>query len=774
MALMIDHIVASEKYRLETFSTLLNLPLPTLRQLALAGFIYQNSECVCLQCGITIHLNDLDENHVYPSNYFRKLHREKTSYLGKRCGFLLCESGTNIDDLHPLLPSEQDKKLEWDDAEEPNFNDYTTRLETFHSWPYLQQNENTFVTPSTMAKHGFYYSGINDGVTCFYCGNTLIDWSETIRSSNESIVQLEHARFFPCRFINYTAGGKFVANSGYFHVVSDQERRSRNPMTSKIVEISNKPQSIDQCLLTFENWPDYAPISSKDLASTGFYYLGTELRVKCYMCDLEVDDWHHGMTALGTHSRRQNNCEIIRAILSTKTSDIQCVNEKWRLQTLSELSFGTNCDQRLCRELAACGFYRFKNTNNIRCAYCGVLIQPKPNTSIMFQHRYLAKQLKKSSILDCLIVRAQCPANIVIPDRERFPEYPDYQSVFDRIKSFESYKERYKVLGDFINERANAGFFLDTMKRMRCFQCGNSLLINDKKLYDKYTDYDIAKLHAHFYPTCEWVKEILGCKYIAQVLLDRTKSNEFEHQQSYHTQISSASSHVTSNSFSTTSGSMDRRSSNELNISDYSEESDDEGYETVATPFRANYSDFISPIQSPSPTALSYESPALSIAEVCTDVNPTNNHNQMTSPIMIHQINPFQQFALQSKSPPVDIARNDITPVDPHAYFAYELNRLASFKKLNRGTFAQVNIEELAYAGFYLNSEGTMVKCPWCVIELTEQKFEKILFRRPTIPRSPLNDELWTAMRVHRHAIGQHTDKTLSWCPWVRRELGGI
>jgi len=233
-------------------------------------------------------------------------------------------------------------------------------------------------------------------------------------------------------------------------------------MTSISLAVSNKPQSIDECLLTFENWPEYAPISAKDLAETGFYYLGYELKVKCYMCDLEVDDWRHGMTAVGTHKRRQNNCEIIRAILSTKTSDIQCVNERWRLQTLEGLSFGTDCDESLCRELAACGFYRFKNTRNIRCAYCGVLIQPKTDSSIMFQHRYLAKQSKKSSAVDCVMVRAQCPTNILIPSRERFPEYPDYQSLFDRIKSFESYKERYKVLEDFIRERAEGGFFLDS------------------------------------------------------------------------------------------------------------------------------------------------------------------------------------------------------------------------------------------------------------------------------------------------------------------------
>jgi hypothetical protein len=36
----------------------------------------------------------------------------------------------------------------------------------------------------------------------------------------------------------------------------------------------------------------------------------------------------------------------------------------------------------------------------------------------------------------------------------------------------------------------------------------------------------MAQLHAHFYPTCEWVKEILGVKYIAQVLHDRYSSSK--------------------------------------------------------------------------------------------------------------------------------------------------------------------------------------------------------------------------------------------------------
>ncbi|CAF4839124.1 unnamed protein product, partial [Rotaria magnacalcarata] len=39
-----------------------------------------------------------------------------------------------------------------------------------------------------------------------------------------------------------------------------------------------KPQTIDECLATFENWPRNAPISAQALVDSGFYYLGQELK----------------------------------------------------------------------------------------------------------------------------------------------------------------------------------------------------------------------------------------------------------------------------------------------------------------------------------------------------------------------------------------------------------------------------------------------------------------------------------------------------------------
>ncbi|CAF5031787.1 unnamed protein product, partial [Rotaria sp. Silwood1] len=127
-------------------------------------------------------------------------------------------------------------------------------------------------------------------------------------------------------------------------------------------------------------------------------------------------------------------------------------------------------------------------------------------------------------------------------------------------------------------------------------------------------------------------------------------------------------------------------------------------------------------------------------------------------------MNPFQKWVLKSKSP----------SIDPRAPFAYESNRLDSFKKQNRETFAQVKIEELAYAGFYLDAAGTHVKYPWCIVELSEQRFEDIIRRRPSFSVLPLlNDEPWAAMHVHMHENEQLLDKDNSWCLWIRRKPDG-
>jgi len=744
---------ASAKLRLESFNSWTRLTPNVKRQLAFAGFVGKRDEVSCFRCPVTLSKKEIDENFEYSSNYFRQIHRKRVFQLKQRCSFLLCQVGTNTDDLHQISTS----TFDWAVAEYPEFQHLQTRLETFSSWPY-RDGQSRFVNAELLAKSGFFFTDHKDAVTCFYCGNILQNWHQLFDSTNENIVRLEHARFFPCRFILNLTSPNFVKLAEFSHQADDEERRIRNPM--QIDEnCRKKPENLHECFSTFENWPQNAPICSKELAEAGFFYLGEAFRVQCYVCDLIVDEHYCGTPPLALHRQRKPHCDLVQAIDSSWNGDAHCVDEKWRLDSFHDFIFPFVSTkptiEKLCQELAACGFYSTGKSQIIRCAFCAVVIEPNLDQSIMSQHRNL---MKNSTTTDCPIVRAQCPTNRSISSRVNFPETRKFETVFARRQSFEVYQKEFHVDKDFIEERVYAGFYLENFKRMRCFQCGNALPIRSKRLKNEHPEYDAAKLHAHYYPTCEWVFQILGPKYVAQTLFDRRNSNRIENP------FSSRLTSLRSEASSFPSPVIPIFDANFFDMSDYSEDSDDENYETIARPLNARFTAVLSPLPSPAPS--SDQSPPVAIQPSLVHLNSQDNSHSI-SPIVPIENHPFKTLSMQTTPP---VSPGDATALDDiRQIFASESNRLETFRKQNRTEFARLSVEELAYAGFYLNVDGQTVQCPWCDITLSEKHFETILRRRPKVPGSPLNDEPWTAMRVHRHAVGQKIDRNNSYCVWVRR-----
>lgn len=70
------------------------------------------------------------------------------------------------------------------------------RIRSFDRWP----NRNS-PSPEDLAESGFYYTGMNDAVTCFYCNGSLNNWHL------HHDPKLEHVRFFPnCSYIRQLCG----------------------------------------------------------------------------------------------------------------------------------------------------------------------------------------------------------------------------------------------------------------------------------------------------------------------------------------------------------------------------------------------------------------------------------------------------------------------------------------------------------------------------------------------------------------------------------------
>ncbi|XP_062342175.1 baculoviral IAP repeat-containing protein 2 isoform X2 [Osmerus eperlanus] len=167
------------------------------------------------------------------------------------------------------------------------------RLDSFNTWVL------STITPSELAKAGFYYLGMGDRVACFTCGGQLSNWEPGDRAVSE------HQRHYPnCRFVrgdradNVSLAG--VAGAG--------------PAGAPVAlsNVSNPAmQQSEERLLTFVNWPSRIPVRPDQLAKAGFYYVGRNDDVKCFCCDGGLRCWESGDDPWVEHAKWFPRCEYL-------------------------------------------------------------------------------------------------------------------------------------------------------------------------------------------------------------------------------------------------------------------------------------------------------------------------------------------------------------------------------------------------------------------------------------------------------------------------------
>ncbi|XP_068936723.1 baculoviral IAP repeat-containing protein 2-like isoform X3 [Petaurus breviceps papuanus] len=151
------------------------------------------------------------------------------------------------------------------------------RFLTYQTWPL------TFMSPSDLAKAGFYYIGPGDAVACFACGGKLSNWEP------KDDAMSEHRRHFPnCPFL-----GNQIQETSRFSV-------------------SNlSMQSHEARMKTFVTWPPQIPVHPEQLASAGFYYMGCDDDVKCFCCDGGLRCWESGDDPWVEHAKWFPRCEYL-------------------------------------------------------------------------------------------------------------------------------------------------------------------------------------------------------------------------------------------------------------------------------------------------------------------------------------------------------------------------------------------------------------------------------------------------------------------------------
>jgi hypothetical protein len=174
-----------------------------------------------------------------------------------------------------------------------NLNKEFDRLLTFKFW-------SDKLDPRTLAKFGFYYTGIQDIVKCQFCKVEIGNWDVG------SIVYKEHKK--------WSTKCPFLCMSKTLNSLQDQ---TMNNLTTQVVSlpVNYKFACYNKRLESFVGWPNkyQDPVL---LSMAGFYYLGEGDLVKCFSCGGGLKDWEKDDIPLLQHALHYKDCTFIKNIKS--------------------------------------------------------------------------------------------------------------------------------------------------------------------------------------------------------------------------------------------------------------------------------------------------------------------------------------------------------------------------------------------------------------------------------------------------------------------------
>ncbi|NXI33497.1 BIR7B protein, partial [Sterrhoptilus dennistouni] len=160
-------------------------------------------------------------------------------------------------------------------------------------------------------------------------------------------------------------------------------------------------RSVARRMRTFQQWPRSAPVSARDLAEAGFFYLGPRDEVQCFCCGGVLKDWRAGDCPIIEHLNFFPSCKYLRGkdvgkeemlslqeifdtvdgqflsvlqgIVSEDTAlpnepeYPEMVTEEMRLSTFENWPQNSNMHPE---QLARAGFFYTGQGDVVRCFYC--------------------------------------------------------------------------------------------------------------------------------------------------------------------------------------------------------------------------------------------------------------------------------------------------------------------------------------------------------------------------------------------------------------------
>ncbi|XP_006907571.1 baculoviral IAP repeat-containing protein 3 [Pteropus alecto] len=257
------------------------------------------------------------------------------------------------------------------------------------------------VSERSLARAGFYYTGVNDKVKCFCCGLMLDNWKQ-----GDNPIE-KHKKLYPsCSFVQKLNSGSISGATSQFTFPSSVTNSTQsfpsslenseyfsgsfssfpsNPVNFGSNPVNSRPNqdfaalrrssygyamnTLNARLLTFQKWP-LTFLSPRDLAKAGFYYIGPGDRVACFACGGKLSNWEPKDDAMSEHLRHFPNCPFLENQFqdtSYTVSNLSMQTQAARMKTFCNWPSSVAVHPK---QLASAGFYYMGHNDDVKCFCC--------------------------------------------------------------------------------------------------------------------------------------------------------------------------------------------------------------------------------------------------------------------------------------------------------------------------------------------------------------------------------------------------------------------
>ena len=193
-----------------------------------------------------------------------------------------------------------------------NYQSEEERIKSFAGWPL-----NEVVHPEQLACVGFVYTGEGALVQCFQCGVKYRHWYKGDVPLNV------HQKCNPrCPFLQtFVSESNLDRQSTRSYIPSGSIGSNTEGEAVTIYSLQFPDYSKETIRLqSFKHWGGVLP--AQELAEGGFYMIARRDVVRCFSCNVVVQDWERSDNVIDEHYKHSPNCSFLKKILLSRSNSL--------------------------------------------------------------------------------------------------------------------------------------------------------------------------------------------------------------------------------------------------------------------------------------------------------------------------------------------------------------------------------------------------------------------------------------------------------------------